>query len=140
MFKLSWIYSLIMSESLRDSAENHLIEALELMHKDQIQEALKTLGKAEEAAYQAKANDISLYVQTLKGHLMQTIGAYDEALKIHSLALIAAEELLSKNPDSESYQSILQMNLDAIGNLGNLFYNMGRFPQTKNCYELHLSI
>jgi tetratricopeptide (TPR) repeat protein len=123
-----------MSESLRDSAISSFNEALELIQKDQNEEALKALEKAEEAAGQAKANDIFLYVQTLKAHLMQTAGVYEEALKIHYLALKAIEELLSKDPDNELYQSILQMNLDEIFTLGNLFYNMGRFLQAKNCY------
>ncbi len=129
-----------MSESLRDSAVNHLKEALELMQKNQNEVALKALEKAEEAADQAEEYDIFLYIQALKGHLMQAIGAYEEALNIHSLVLKAAEELLSKDPDNELYQSILQMILDEIMTLGNLFYNMGRFLQAKNCYESHLLI
>ena len=72
-----------MSGSLRDSAERHFQKTLSLMQKGKPEEALKELEKAEEAAKKAKANDIFLYVQTLKGHLMQTVGAYEEALKIH---------------------------------------------------------
>jgi len=45
---------------------------------------------------------------------MQVLGAYEEALKIHSLALKVTEELLSKDPDNKLYQSSLQMNLDEI--------------------------
>ncbi|AKB50452.1 hypothetical protein MSBRW_1199 [Methanosarcina barkeri str. Wiesmoor] len=125
---------------MRDSAVNHLKEALELMQKNQNEEALKALEKAEEAARHEKTNDIFLYVQTLKGHLMQAVGAYEEALNIHSLALKIAEELISTDPDNELYQSILQMNLDEIITLGNILYNTGRFLQAKNCYELHLQI
>ncbi|AKB55304.1 hypothetical protein MSBR2_0106 [Methanosarcina barkeri 227] len=43
------------------------------MQKGQNKEALKALEKAEEAAGQAKEIDIFLYVQTLKGHLMQAL-------------------------------------------------------------------
>lgn len=71
---------------------------------------------------------------------MQILDVYEEALKINSFNLKTTEELLSKDPDNEFYQSIFQTNLDAIGTLGNLFYNAGRFIQAKNCYELHLSI
>mgnify|MGYP000889073102 FL=1 len=71
---------------------------------------------------------------------MQVIGAYEEALNIHSFAIEVAEELLINDPDNEFYQSILQMNLDEIITLGNLFYNTGLFLQAKNCYELHLLI
>jgi predicted negative regulator of RcsB-dependent stress response len=86
---------------LRDSAISYLSEALILMQENQNEKALKTLEKAEEAAYQAKTNDIYLYVQSLKGHLMKTGGAYEEALNIHSLAIKDAEELLSKDPDNK---------------------------------------
>lgn len=129
-----------MSESLRDSAINHLNEALELMEKNQNNEALKTLEKSEEAAMNAEAHDIFLYTQSVKGHLMQILGAYEEAFEIYSLILKDTEEILSKDPDNEFYESIFQMNLDAIDTLGNLFYNTGRFLQAKNCYELCLSI
>jgi tetratricopeptide (TPR) repeat protein len=129
-----------MSESLRDSAINYFNEALDLMQKGQHKEALKALEKAEEAAGQAEAYDIFFYIQALKGHLMQAIGAYEEALNIHSLTIKAAEELLIKDLDNELYQSILQMSLDGIITLGNLFYNIGRFLQAKNCYESHLLI
>ncbi|MDD3245554.1 MAG: tetratricopeptide repeat protein [Methanosarcina sp.] len=110
------------------------------MQKGKHEEALKELEKTEEAAKRAKTNDISLNVQTLKGLIMQTIGAYEEALEIHSLALKTTEELLSKDPDNKPYQSSLQMNLDEIFKIGNRFYKMGRFLQAKNCYELHLLI
>ena len=127
-----------MSESLRDSAEGHFQNTLSLMQKGKPEEALKELEKTEEAALGMEAYDIFLYVQTLKGHLMQTLGAYEEALKIHVFSLKATEELLSKDPDNELYQSSLQMNLDEIFTLGNRFYNIGRFLQAKNCYEIHL--
>ncbi|KKH45202.1 hypothetical protein EO93_14085 [Methanosarcina sp. 1.H.A.2.2] len=125
---------------MRDSAIDHFNETISLMQKGQPREALEELEKAEEAAKRAKTNDILLNVQTLKGLIMQTIGAYEEALKIHSLALKATEELLSKDPGNKSYQSNLQMNLDEIFKIGNHFYKMGRFLQAKNCYELHLLI
>ncbi len=57
-----------MSESLRDLAISSFNEAYERIQKDQNEEALIALEKAEEAANQAKANDIFLYIQTLKGH------------------------------------------------------------------------
>ena len=120
-----------MSESWRDSAVNNLNEALSLMQEGKHKEASKKLEQAEEASLKAEAYDIFLYVQTKKGHLMQILGAYEESLKIHSVTLKATEELLSKDPDNELYQSIFQMNLDAIGTLGNLFYNTGRFLQAR---------
>ncbi len=129
-----------MSGHLRDLAERHFQKTLFLMQKCKPEEALKELEKAEEAAKRAKANDILLNAHTLKGRIMQTVGAYEEALEIHVLSLKAAEEFLSKDPDNKLYQSSFQMNLDEIFTLGNLFYNTGRFLQAKNCYELHLLI
>ncbi len=84
----------------------------------------------------AKAYDIFLHVQTIKGQLMQILGEYEEALKIHFLTLKDTEKLLSEDPDNELYHSIVQMNLNSIFTLGNLFYKMGRFLQAKSCYEL----
>jgi tetratricopeptide (TPR) repeat protein len=71
---------------------------------------------------------------------MQILGEHEEALKIHSFTLKITEKILLEDPDNEFYQSIFQMNLNSVGTLRNLFYNMGRFLQVKNCYELHLSI
>jgi hypothetical protein len=59
----------------------------------------------------AKEEDLFLYVQTVKGHLMQNLGEYEEALKIHFLTLKIAEELFSKDHCEEIYLPILQMNL-----------------------------
>ena len=129
-----------MSGHLRDSAVKYLNEAFELMQEGKYKEALEELEKADEAAQKAEANDIYLYVQTIKGQLMQTTGAFEEALKIHIFSLKSAEELISKDHEKEPYNSIFQMNLNAIFELGSLFYNMEHFLQAKNCYELHLSI
>ncbi|MDR7665466.1 tetratricopeptide repeat protein [Methanosarcina sp. Z-7115] len=129
-----------MSESLRDSAKRHLKKASQLVQKEKNTEALIELEKAEEAVKRVKANDILLYAQTLKGCIMQTVGAYEEALKIHSLALKKTDEFLSKDPDNKLCQSSFQMNLDAVFDIGNIFYEMGRFRQAKNCYGLHLFI
>ena len=129
-----------MSEGLRDSAVDHLNEALELLQEGKYKEALEKLEKAEEISRQAEADDIFLYIQTIKGYLMQNLGDYEEALKIHTLSLKASEELLSKDYGNELSLLIIQLNLDAIGTLGNIFYEMGRFLQAKNCYETHLSI
>ena len=86
---------------MRDSAKKHFQKTLSLMQKGKFEEALKELEKAEEAAQKAKADDIFLSLQTIKGHLMQTLGEHEEALKIYSLALKATEDLLSKDPDNE---------------------------------------
>ena len=98
------------------------------------------MKKPKNAAQKAKADDIFLSLQTIKGHLMQTLGEHEEALKIYSLAIKATEDLLSKDPDNEYYQSSLQMNFDAIFTLGNLSHSMGRFLEAKDFYELNLSI
>jgi hypothetical protein len=76
-----------MSQSLRDSAVNHLSEVLSLRKKGKHKEALKELEQAEESSHKAEAFDVYLYVWTAKGKLMQTLGKYEDALKIHSLNL-----------------------------------------------------
>lgn len=80
----------------RYSAINRLNGALKLVQKGNHHEALKKLKQAENIANIAKADDICLYVRTRKGQLMQTLGKYEEALKIHSFVLKATEELISK--------------------------------------------
>lgn len=61
-------------------------------------------------------------------------------MKIYRCTLKVTEEFLSKGLNDELYQSIFQLNFDAIFNLGNLSYSMGLFLQAKNCNELNLSI
>ncbi|HEY3360503.1 MAG TPA: tetratricopeptide repeat protein [Methanosarcina sp.] len=129
-----------MSRLLRDSAERHVKKTIQLMQKGTQDEALKELELAEKDSKKAKANDIFLNAQTIKGRIMQTAGACEEALKIHSFVLKATEEFLSKDPDNEFYQSIFQTNLEAIGILSDIFHRTGHFIQAKNCYELSLSI
>ena len=62
-----------MSRSLRDSAVNHLNEALSLIQENKHKEASKNLEQAEEAALKAEAYDVFLYVQSIKGNLMQIL-------------------------------------------------------------------
>jgi tetratricopeptide (TPR) repeat protein len=121
-------------------AERSFSKAIKLIQKGKNKEALVELRKAEEAAKKAKANDILLQVQSTKGHLMQTLGAYEEALIIYFHIIKVAEEVLSKDPNDEHYKSILQINLEPVFVLGGIFHNIGNFIQAKNCFELHLSI
>lgn len=74
------------------------------------EEALKELELAEKDANKAKANDIFLNVQTIKGHIIRALGEYEEALKIHVLSLKAIEESLFKDPANEFYQGICGTN------------------------------
>ena len=110
------------------------------MRSGKSKKALETLKKAEDAAMKAKEGDLLLYVQTVKGHLMQNLGEYEEALKIHIITLKILEEILSKDHCDEIYLPILQMNLKYIFELGNIFYNMGRFLEAKSCYEMNLVV
>jgi tetratricopeptide (TPR) repeat protein len=95
-----------MSQYLRDLAKRKFSKASMLMQKGKHKEALVELQEAEEAAHKTKANDILLHVLSTKGYIVQTLGAYEEALKIYSLILKTTEELLSKDPDNELYHSI----------------------------------
>ena len=129
-----------MPRNLRDSAERHLQKTLALMKNGQSKEALKVLQKAEKAAVKAEAYDLLLYIQTVKGQLMQDLGKYEEALKIHFLTLKNTEEFFSKDPHDELCQQIIQMNLKSIFALGYYLHNTGRFPQAQNFYERSLLI
>jgi CHAT domain-containing protein len=129
-----------MTESLRDLAAYHFNEARELIKQNQPNEALKDLKIAEEIALKEKANDIFLLSRTAEGQIMQTLGEYKKAFKIHALSLQAAEKLLSNDSDNELFRSIFQTNLSAIATLGNLFYDMGFLLQAQSCYELYALI
>jgi len=115
-----------MSECLRDLSIKYLNEALKLMQGGKHKEASKYLEQAEEASLKAEAYDVFLYVRTIKGRLMQTVGAYEEASKILFLNLKTTEELLSKDPDNELYQLIFQMNLNSIFTLGSIFGSVAK--------------
>lgn len=128
-----------MTEDLGDLIIGYLNLVLELIQKDQPNEALLALEKAEKVAYQAEADDIFPYIQVIKGKLIW-ICESEEDQKIHRFSLKATEDLLSKDPDNKFYQTSLQKNLDAILNLGVLFNEIGHFLQAKNCYELILPI
>ncbi len=128
------------SEQLREEAGKNLQETLNLMQNGQLEEALEFLQKAEEAAQKAEANETLFYALSIKGQLMQMLGRYEEALKFYSIASNASVKLLSKYPRNKHCLSNIQMNLYNIGNLGNLFFNKGRFLKAKNCYEKGLSI
>lgn len=129
-----------MSRYLRDLAKRHIENASKLMQKGKLEEALKEIEKVEKFAKQAKANDIYLNGQIIKGRLMQKLGNYEEALQIHTISLKATDELLSNDPNNENLKSILNENLDAVVFLGILFYNTGRFSKAEKCYEVTLSI
>lgn len=45
---------------------------------------------------------------------MRNIGEYEKSLRLHALSLKSTERALSKDPENELYQSILNINLDAF--------------------------
>jgi tetratricopeptide (TPR) repeat protein len=114
---------------MRGIATKRFEKTLSLTKKGKLKEALIELEKAEEAAKKADAYDLYLSLQTVKGHIMQNSGEPEEAMKIYSFALEAAEDVLSKDPDNEFYQSMVKTNLEAIFTLGGIFHSMGRFLQ-----------
>lgn len=129
-----------MPRNLRDSAERHFQKALILMKNGKYKEALKVLKKAEETASKAGAYDLFLYIQTVKGQLMQDSGEYEEAMKVHFFILTNTEKLLSEEPYNEFYLQIVQMSLKSVFALGNVFHKMGRFSEAKSCFELNLLV
>ncbi|AKB48082.1 hypothetical protein MSKOL_2305 [Methanosarcina sp. Kolksee] len=110
------------------------------MQKGKPEEALKELEIAEKNAFKAKANDIFLNVQTIKGRIMLSLGAYEEALEVHTLSLKTIEKYIYKDPANEFSRSIFQANLEAIDTLSDVFHSIGHFSQAKSCCELNLSI
>ncbi|MDD4498033.1 MAG: tetratricopeptide repeat protein [Methanosarcinaceae archaeon] len=127
-------------ENLREIASTHFQETLTLMQNGHPKEALESLQKAEEAAQKAKANDILIHTLNVRGQLMLNLGALDEAVQICGQTSKIFAELSTKGPENDFFQQCLQMNLNNIETAGNMFSNMGRFPQAKNAYETGLSI
>ncbi|MFY1112638.1 MAG: tetratricopeptide repeat protein [Methanosarcinaceae archaeon] len=127
-------------EKLREEAGNYFQETLNLMRSGKPEKALESLQKAEEAAQQAKADDILLHVMNIRGQLMLSIGALDEALEICGHASNLFAEILTQNPENDFVLQCLQMNLNNVGIAGNHFESMGHFPQAKDAYETGLSV
>ena len=125
---------------LREEAVKYFNETLDLMQKGKPEEALESLRKAEEAAYDAKDGAILFHTLKVRGQLLQSLGRLEEALETYAFSLITSEKLLLDDPENKLYLDALHLNLNNLGNLGNIFQRMGYFTSSNQCYEIGLEI
>jgi len=127
-------------EQLREEAVKYFNETLDLMQKGRYEEALESLQAAEKAAQTAKDGAILFHTLKVRGQLLQSLGRLEEALETYTFSLRTNEKLLSKDPENKLYFETLLMNLNNIGNLGNIFQRMDNFQSSQKCYEIGLEI
>lgn len=127
-------------EQLREEAVKYFNESLDLMKEGKLEEALISLQGAEKAACEAKDGAILFHTLKARGQLLQSLGRLDEALETYTFSLKVNEKLLETDPENELYLDTFQMNLNNIGNLGNVFQRMGNLESSKKSYETGLEI
>jgi tetratricopeptide (TPR) repeat protein len=127
-------------EKLREAAVKHFNESLDLMKIGKYEEAFESLLKAENAAQEIKDGAILFHTLKVRGQLLQSLGRFEEALETYAFSLKTNEELLENDPANELYLDTLHMNLNNIGNLGNLFQKMNNFQSSQKCYEIGIEI
>jgi tetratricopeptide (TPR) repeat protein len=127
-------------EKLREAAVNYFNESLDLMKAERYEEAFEFLLKAESAAQEIKDGAILFHTLKVRGQLLQALGRFEEALEVYAFSLKTNEELLENDPDNELYLDALHMNLNNIGNLGNLFQRIENFKSSQQCYEIGIEI
>ena len=129
-----------MPTKLREEAVTYFNETLDLMQKGKPEEALESLRKAEEAAYDAKDGAILFHTLKVRGQLLQSLGRLEEAKETYTFSLTTSVKLLAEEPENKLYIDTLHMNLNNLGNLGNIFQRAGDFPSSQQCYEIGLEI
>ena len=67
----------------------------------------------------------------VRGQLLQSLGRLEEALETYTFSLRTSEKLLETDPENKLYLDTLLMNLNNIGNLGNIFRRMGNFQSSQ---------
>ncbi|TFH03596.1 MAG: tetratricopeptide repeat protein, partial [Methanosarcina sp.] len=127
-------------EKLREEAVKSFNETLDLMQKGKSEEALESLRKAEKAAHEAKDGAILFHTLKVRGQLLQSLGRLEEAMETYTFSLTTSVKLLSDEPENKLYTDTLHLNLNNLGNLGNIFQRMGDFPSSKQAYEIGLEI
>ncbi|HWR25985.1 MAG TPA: tetratricopeptide repeat protein [Methanosarcina sp.] len=127
-------------EQLREAAVKYFNESLDLMQAKKYEEAFESLLKAEKAAQEIKDGVILFHTLKVRGQLLQSLNRFEEALETYAFSLKTNEELLENDPDNELYLDTLRMNLNNIGNLGNIFQRMNNFQASQKCYEIGIEI
>lgn len=125
---------------LREEAVKSFNETLDLMQKGKSEEALESLRKAEKAAHEAKDGAILFHTLKVRGQLLQSMGRLEEAMDTYTFSLTTSVKLLSDDPENKLYIDTLHMNLNNLGNLGNIFQRAGDFPSSQQCYETGIEI
>ncbi|WP_440955100.1 tetratricopeptide repeat protein [Methanosarcina sp. Mfa9] len=123
-------------EKLREEAVKNFNETLDLIQKGKNEEALESLRKAEKAAQDAKDGAILFLTLKTRGQLLQSLGRLEEALETYIFSLITCEKFHETDPENKLYLDTLHMNLNNIGNLGNIFLRADNFPFAQQCYEI----
>lgn len=127
-------------EKLREEAVKYFNKTIDLMQEGKPEESLEYLQKAENAAQEAKNGAILFHTLKARGQILQSLGRLEEAMEIYAYTLKTSEKLLSKDPENKLYTDTLRLNLNNIGNLGNIFQGTGNFALSKQCYETGLEI
>ena len=127
-------------EKLREEAVKYFNESVDLMQEGKPEESLESLQKAESAAREAKSGAILFHTLKARGQILQSLGRLEEAMETYAFSLESSYNLLSEDPENELYTNTIRLNLNNLGNLGNIFQRMGNFPLSKQCYEIGLEI
>lgn len=127
-------------EKLRQEAVKHFNKTIDLMQEGKPEESLESLQKAESAAQEAKSGAILFHTLKARGQILQSLGRLEEAMETYSFSLETSYKLHSEDPENELYTDTLRLNLNNIGNLGNIFLRMGNSTLSKQCYEVGLEI
>jgi tetratricopeptide (TPR) repeat protein/predicted amidohydrolase len=136
-----------MSESLRDSAINPYNKALELIEKDQDNEFLEVLEKAENTAKILLNDPENEFFQTnlemnfsnafTLGNFLYDLRRFPQAQNFYELSFIISQKLLEKEPENIAYQLYVG---GTLNNLGNVLLSMKRIEDAKKRYERALEM
>ncbi|MDY9927156.1 tetratricopeptide repeat protein [Methanosarcina sp.] len=127
-------------EKLREEAVKYFNETVDLIRKGKPEESLESLQLAEKAAQEAKDGAILFHTLKVRGQILQSVGRLEEALETYAFSLRTSEKLISEDPENKLYLDTVRLNLNNIGNLGNIFQRVGNFTSSKQCYEIGLEI
>jgi len=127
-------------EKLREEAVKYFNETIDLIKEGKHEESLESLQKAEKAAQEAKNGAILFHTLKARGQILQSLGRLEEAMETYSFSLKTSEKLFSEDPGNKLYIDTIRLDLNNLGNLGNIFQRMGNFVISKQCYETGLEI
>lgn len=127
-------------DRLREEAVKHFNRTIDLMQEGKPEESLEALQKAENAAQEAKSDAILFHTLKARGQILQSLGRLEEALDTYVFSLKISYKSLLEDPANELYTDTIRLNLNNIGNLGNIFQRAGNFILSKQCYETGLEI